>query len=502
MDRRIPQTGDIAQPNLTRQVETLQDGPSMSSEVPAEHHAFRQRSLVSGPTAERLANYLLAYGLLAFLLAFLVVRHHQLAETLGSNLADLAVWTLMIVVVNLFPVWLRAATFTMDMPLLLAVALLYPPEVAVLVALIASLDVRELSGQVSVTRAVFNRSQIASLVLVAGWIFHGLATGPESWPVTVLATLVATAASFILNCYWVTLYTCLRVGQPLKVALGALRDESLGEFAATYAGYCTLALVLAFLFKEVGVWPVVLFLVPTVVAQLMLARGRSLRNLAEDLRRRERLFERLSDRIVDERRDERLRIAADLHDEVLQSLIRISQLSHFLVGEVSPSTQAHQDADELTNLTRETVESLRHVVGDLQRSPLGTGGLVPTLQGLAEELQLVWRTKIVVVSAEDPPLSPSQQVAMYQMIREALLNAMKHARATQVLVTLTVEDGGTLATIGDDGCGFLLSEVDIHSAFGIGLMKERARMSESRIEVTSAPDEGTSVRIWMPEAPG
>jgi signal transduction histidine kinase len=474
----------------------------MSSEIRAEHQTFQRTSAVSGPTADRPANHLLAYGLLAFLVGFLLVRREQIAETLRSDFADLAVWTLMIIVVNLFPVWLRNTTFTMDMPILFAVALLYPPEVAVLVALVASLDVRELVGQVSLTRAIFNRSQIASLVLGAGWIFHELAQDPQSWLVPVVAMLVATTASFILNCFWVTLYTCLRIGQPIRLSLGALRDESLGEFGATYAGYCTLALVFAFLFKEAGVWPVFLFLVPTIVAQLMLARGRSLRGLAEDLRSRERLLERLTDRIVDERRDERLRIAADLHDEVLQSLIRISQLGHFLRSEVPPSTQAYTDADELANLTRETVEGLRQVVGDLQRSPLGTGGLVPTLQGLARELQLIWRTKIDFVPTGHPQLNPSQQVAMYQMMKEALLNAMKHARATQVRVTLSGEDGGTSATVKDDGCGFVVGEVDIHSAFGIGLMKERARMSESVVEIASTPGAGTSVSIWMRHLPG
>jgi signal transduction histidine kinase len=476
---------------------------TVSSQYPAERpRFFSQGSTRSGRLGEGPANHVLAYALLIAILGFILSRQEALSRTIDTELADLVAWTLIVVLVNLFPVWLRESTFTMDMPILLAVALVYPPEVAALVALVGSLDIRELFGRVSVTRAVFNRSQITSLVLVAGWLFHWLTQDSSSWPANVAATLVAIAASFVLNVFWVTLYTGLRTGRPIRIAMKALREQSLGEFAATYAGYCGLALVLAYLFQEVGVWSVLLFLAPTIVAQLMLARGQRLTSLADELRGRERLLERLSDRIVDERRDERLRIAADLHDDVLQSLIRISQLGGFLVRETTPSSQAFQDAEELTQLAHKTMEELRHVVGELQQSPLGRGGLVPTLRGLARELQLVWRTRVTIQASEDPQLTPSQQVAVYQMAKEAILNALKHAHASEVGVTLEGEGGTATTRVQDDGDGFHPEGVDIQYQFGIGLMKERARMSGAQVEIDTAPGKGTTVTIRMPESSG
>ena len=472
----------------------------MSREMPAEPFALSPSAKLGSPARDRLAHRILAYSLLAFVLAFVIAKHASVSDSLNRDLAGLGIWTAMVVLVNLFPVRLKESTFTMDMPLLIAVAILYPPETATLVALVASLDVRELRAKVSVTRALFNRSQIALLVLIAGWLFHRLAGSPTDWMEAILAVLLATAASLLLNILLVGIYTGLRLEQPLVVTLRSFRDESLGEFAATYIAYCGLAFVLAYLFQEVGVWSVLLFLAPTIVAQLMLSRGRSLKALTEELRGRERLFEQLSDRIVDERRDERRRIAGDLHDDVLQLLIRISQLGAFLRSEVPPGSQAYRDAEELGDLGHSTVDELRRVVSDLRQSPLGRGGLVPTLQGLARELQLVWRTKVAFRAVTPPQLSPAQQILAYQMIKEAMLNALKHAHASQIEVDVGGEGNQFTATVKDNGRGFVPGDVNIRSHFGIGLMQERARLSGSTVDISSEQDRGTLVRIIMPPA--
>jgi signal transduction histidine kinase len=484
---------------LTRELPFHKDASSnVSREIPAEVHSLSPSARLSPLTGDRLANRVLAYGLLGAVVGFLLANYEAILESLRGDLPRLGLWTAMIILINLFPVWLREATFTMDMPLLLAVAVTYPPETTTLVALVASLDVRELRGRVSVARALFNRSQIALLVLIAGWIFHRLAESPFTWTASVPAILAATAASFLLNLLLVGLYTGLRHGQSWSTSLRTFRDESVGEFAVTYVAYCGLALVLAFLSEEVGMWSVLLFLAPTIVAQLMLARGRSLRALAEELRGRERLLEQLSDRIVDERRDERRRIAADLHDDVLQSLIRVSQLGGFLRRELPPGSQALTDAEELSHLSHETIDQLRQVVGDLQQSPVGRGGLVPTLQGLARELQLIWRTRIDFEAVNPPQLAPAQQILAYQMIREAMLNALKHSQGSRVDVLVGQEEGHLLATVRDDGRGFVPEGVGIQSQFGIGLMQERARLSGGTIRINSAPGMGTFVRITVP----
>ena len=383
----------------------------MSTEAPVEARSLPRESALSSANADTIGNRVLAYALLGVVGGFLLSRYHPIAEAFREDWPQLVFWMALVVVVNLFPVWLGEFTFTMDMPLLLTLAFLYPPEVAAFVALVASLDVREILGRVSVPRALFNRAQISVMVFAAGSLFRATAPGLSPWPKAIAATLAAIAVSFALNVFLVALYTGMRVGKPLSDAVRSLTQGRLGEFAATYMGYCGLALVLAYLLRDVGAWSVVLFLAPTLVAQLMLTRGRRLQTAAEELKNRERLLENLSDRIVDERRDERLRIAADLHDDVVQSLIHILQLGRFLRGETESGSQAFRDATELAELTEETLTELRHVVGDLRYSPLGRGGLIPTLQGLARDLRFDWRTKITVMVPDEVKLMPEQQVA-------------------------------------------------------------------------------------------
>jgi len=188
-----------------------------------------------------------------------------------------------------------------------------------------------------------------------------------------------------------------------------------------------------------------------------------------------------------------------LHDDVVQSLIHILQLGRFLRGETESGSQAFRDATELAELTEETLTELRHVVGDLRYSPLGRGGLIPTLQGLARDLRFDWRTKITVMVPDEVKLMPEQQVALYQLLKEAMLNALKHAHADEIRVSIESRDGTVVGTVIDNGHGFDPQEVDYRSHFGLGLMKERSRIVGANLEVQSTVDQGTEVSVAFSE---
>jgi signal transduction histidine kinase len=288
-----------------------------------------------------------------------------------------------------------------------------------------------------------------------------------------------------------------RAGPDYKVAR-VLSVGKRSQFLATYLGHGVLALVLAYLFARVGGWSVVSFLIPTLVARQMLIRGQELGLMTEELRYSQRLLERLVDRGVDERQDERLRIASDLHDEALQEVTRLWFLTKILQrkGSVDPS-----DVQELAQSAETSIESIRDVIHDLRKSPLGRGGLIPTLKLLARDLQLDWKTRVLVETPTQLDLDPQRQVLAYQVIREAILNALKHARASEVRLILSQTSDSVVLTVEDNGIGFDIARADQASHFGLGLMKERVQRAGGGIRIQTERHEGTRLIATIPLEP-
>ena len=97
---------------------------------------------------------------------------------------------------------------------------------------------------------------------------------------------------------------------------------------------------------------------------------------------------------------------------------------------------------------------------------------------------------------------PEVAVALYRIAQEALNNVVKHAAAEQATVTLHGSAGddrdGLELTVADDGCGFDVDDVR-SGRLGLGIMAERAESIGARLEVRSAPGQGTVVRVvWSP----
>jgi two-component system sensor histidine kinase DegS len=447
----------------------------------------------------------LSFGISFFAAVVITVvvglRFEELQTMVQASLGELSFWAALVLVMNLIPFNEGERSFSLDTPILLSVAILYPPAVACVVAVVGSLDLREVLGQVSFSRAIFNRTQIGLCVLFAGFVFNGITDESLApWPLGTIGTAAALLTFHVINVVIVGAYTALRTRSNFRDAVKSLKIGSARSFLATYLGCGVLALVLANLFMEVGPWSVCLFLIPLIVARQMLVRGDALERLTGELRLRERLLERLFDRIVEERRDERLRIATGLHDDVLQSLVRISQLGSFLARALPEDESASQDARELEQVSQRTMEGLRNVLSDLKRSPVGSGGLIASLRTLAADLQLDWRTEIQVTAPDDLAIAPDAQIVAYQATREAIINALKHAAPSSVRVSCRTTKTSLTCCIEDDGVGFQPELVDEAQHFGLGLMRRRVELAGGNVEVRSRLKNGTTVTITLPEA--
>jgi signal transduction histidine kinase len=443
--------------------------------------------LIAPPKGARFLAPLLTLAAMVTLLSILWLERADLVIGIKEEWDQLLYWALVILLVNLLHFELGPMQFTFDLPLLVAVGLIYSAPVASLVAFVGSVDVREFRGRIGLDRALYNRSQIALCVLLASMGYHAVAASLDSSPNAIFGTALATAIFMILNAILVSLYVASRGEDTFHRVILRLHVGRTTEFMLTYFAFGILAYALSRLYLGAGPWSVALFVVPIVVAYEAYVRAERLATLASSLGRGKKLLEMLMGRIVDERKDERLRIASGLHDDVIQSLIRINQLGYFLRREVEPGSEAASDAEELQGLTEETIQTLREVVGDLRDSPVSRGGLAGALTTLAKDLQFESRVKINLVAEPISDVSGNRQLLLYQVAKEAIVNALNHAEPTSVTVTLASNRRDLILRVEDNGRGFDPSQVDQTMHFGLDLMRERLRLGGGELRIESSP---------------
>jgi signal transduction histidine kinase len=211
-----------------------------------------------------------------------------------------------------------------------------------------------------------------------------------------------------------------------------------------------------------------------------------------------RLYERSRELSIVE---ERNRIARELHDSVAQKLFSL-RLTAESATTLLASDQARA-ATELANLSElagEVADELRAIVVGLRPVDLAGDGLHIALRKQIDLLDRVHDAQVRLRTDESAcGLTAARQEAAYRIAQEAMHNALRHADAKQIDISLREEDDLVVLEVADDGQGFDVSrgEQSAHR-LGIGSMRERARSVGGRLTVSSAPGRGTTVRLEMP----
>lgn len=196
---------------------------------------------------------------------------------------------------------------------------------------------------------------------------------------------------------------------------------------------------------------------------------------------------------------ERSRLARELHDGVLQELCALARDLKAVGTSIQPNPS---QLETLTAVTDESIAALRAICHNL-RPPLLTNNLPLALQALIERLNRQSPSMISFKSAVDGlALSEETTLAVYRIAQEALMNAIQHAQASEILVRLTHYPGTLRLTISDDGCGLPRTDVVQQAVasghFGIAGMHERSKMIGATLEIQSAREYGTAVILTLP----
>jgi signal transduction histidine kinase len=256
--------------------------------------------------------------------------------------------------------------------------------------------------------------------------------------------------------------------------------------------------------------------IAVVAAQLLLIAGlltqRAKRRRAEKtilageatLRTSYERIRRLAGRLINAQEAARAGIAQDLHDDICQRLVYVSMAVSTLKsssGDIQdPHTQ--RSFEEVERDTMAMFDGLRRLSHELHPASLRVLGLVPALK--AHCVETAKRHGVAVDFRAVPDIAPlpaEAAVSFFRIAQEAIRNGIVHGGATRFAVTLVQQADELVLTVADDGRGFDLEAVR-QAGGGLGLvsMEERAHLFGGKLEITSAPDAGTTIRARGPVA--
>ncbi len=200
-------------------------------------------------------------------------------------------------------------------------------------------------------------------------------------------------------------------------------------------------------------------------------------------------------RLVTTREEERRRLRRDLHDglgpQLASQTLTLSAARKLLYTDP-------QAADELlgeaAKHAQDAISDIRRLVYDLRPPALDDLGLVAALRSQTQQYFQSGITFTVMAPEPLPPLPAAVEVACYRIAQEALTNVVKHSRALNCTVFLTVTDG-LCVEASDDGQGFPANRP---SGIGLASMRERVEELGGSFSVESKLGQGTKIRAWLP----
>ena len=215
--------------------------------------------------------------------------------------------------------------------------------------------------------------------------------------------------------------------------------------------------------------------------------------IAARLRRSQRERERLLLGAIEASANERRRIAADLHDGVVQDLAGVA---FGLAAEAHGTPALTTAVDRL----RACLRGLRSLLVEIHPANLQASGLRSALVDLTAPL--LASGVAATLSIDDPvPLRPETEALLYRTAREALRNVAVHSEATRVEIALSARDGVVQLAIADDGRGFAPGELEQRRRdghVGLALVEELAAHAGGSLTIDSGPGRGTRLTLEVP----
>jgi len=299
-------------------------------------------------------------------------------------------------------------------------------------------------------------------------------------------------------------------GSPKKPADGLFRSPALLLAIVGFTIFITEILVMALLsiLPELPVYHLfvldsvllLLFLFPCLyffVLRPMKMQIAQRDKAEEQLKRSLEEVRNLSDHLQTMREEERARIAAEIHDELGQSLTAL-KTELFLLGNVL-STPLSNKCLELCTLADETIKSVQRISSELRPSVLDNFGLEAAIEWQVDNFRKWAGIECdSVLDFDENRLSAECSTALFRIVQEALTNIARHSGATYARITLRAKNGYIALKVVDDGNGIARDKVYALDSVGLIGIRERVRALRGSTRMRGITGKGTGISVVIP----
>lgn len=199
--------------------------------------------------------------------------------------------------------------------------------------------------------------------------------------------------------------------------------------------------------------------------------------------------------------EERARLAREIHDTLAQGLIGVILCLERLDLSVPTDDACYRPwIERALDLSRSSLEEARRSVRDLRAAPLEGRTLLEAMANLIAEIRDDHDFNVCATLPRSlPPLSARVETALFRVVQEAISNASKHSECDELTMEVEADAGTLVVRIHDDGNGFEPDGARIRTErYGLTTMHERVLQIGGRIEIQSAPGDGTTVLVELP----
>jgi signal transduction histidine kinase len=217
------------------------------------------------------------------------------------------------------------------------------------------------------------------------------------------------------------------------------------------------------------------------------------------VQKHEREITALNERLMKAQEQERIRIAGELHDGVMQQMLAITMMLGTAKRRIGDDSDAKAAIDKIQQKVIQVGTDIRQLSHDLHPPMLQDAGLPDAVRAYCEQFSAASGIPVSCDADEEvSDLSRGAALALFRIVQEALGNAAKHAAAKRITVRLTRSDGVVTLTVSDDGAGFDSSRLATSGGLGLIMMRERASQLNGKFEFESAPGRGTTITVSIP----
>jgi signal transduction histidine kinase len=199
---------------------------------------------------------------------------------------------------------------------------------------------------------------------------------------------------------------------------------------------------------------------------------------------------------IDTLENERKRIASDLHDELgpLLSAVKL---------QINSMDTTNKGDLEIINKSSHYIDSiitkLREISNDLMPNTLLRKGLKNAIVEFLDNCQDAYKLPVKFICEQDFKLEQDKEINLYRIVQEITHNTAKHARASLLIIRISINDGRLLLMTADNGIGFdFFSKIRNNSGLGLRNLQSRTEVMAGEFTCVSTPDKGTAYTIEIP----